>query len=94
MGRLLSIWIDRDENFLFLSLMNGTWVNNTIKESDIPHDFPLLGCCCCPSHLVTFLFRMIGWCSFVACYPILQCLALDEHRRHHHHHHHHLSHFR
>ncbi|CAA6669235.1 unnamed protein product [Spirodela intermedia] len=57
--------------------------------SDSPYDDPFLACCCCPCFVLTFLFRGIGRCLFVAFHPVLRCFGLDEHRHHHHHHHHH-----
>lgn len=55
---------------------------------DSPYGDPLMACCCCPCLLVSSIFRMIGRCMFVACYPLLQCFGLDDCRHHHHHHHH------
>ncbi|KAK9124752.1 hypothetical protein Sjap_014354 [Stephania japonica] len=57
-------------------------------EGDSPYDDPLLACCCCPCFIVSSIFRGIGRCVFVACYPLLQCFGLDDYRRHHHHLHH------
>ncbi|KAF7830860.1 hypothetical protein G2W53_013193 [Senna tora] len=34
------------------------------------------------------MFRGIGRCMFVCCYPLVQCSGLDEHRHRHHHHNH------
>ncbi|OAY46442.1 hypothetical protein MANES_07G143800v8 [Manihot esculenta] len=42
---------------------------------------------CMPCYLVS---KRVSRCLFVCCFPVLQCLGLDDHR----HHHHHLSHFR
>ncbi|MQM05111.1 hypothetical protein Taro_037918 [Colocasia esculenta] len=47
---------------------------------------PVLACCCNPCNLVASLFRRVGRCLFVACYPVLQCSGLDESRHHHHDH--------
>ncbi|PRQ59635.1 hypothetical protein RchiOBHm_Chr1g0372361 [Rosa chinensis] len=43
--------------------------------------------CHCPA--VSSIFRRIGRCMFVTCFPVIQCFGLDECRHHHHHHHHH-----
>ncbi|KAL4189978.1 hypothetical protein AMTRI_Chr08g168190 [Amborella trichopoda] len=50
-----------------------------------PYEDPLLACCC-PCFMISYFFRGLGRCIFVACYPILQCFGLDECRHHHHHH--------
>nr|KYP53761.1 hypothetical protein KK1_024335 [Cajanus cajan] len=39
------------------------------------------------SRAASCMFRGIGRCMFVTCYPVVQCLGLDEHRHRHHHHH-------
>ncbi|URD81939.1 hypothetical protein MUK42_00905 [Musa troglodytarum] len=59
-------------------------------EGVSPYDDPFLACCCCPCFLVSSILRGFGSCIFMACYPIFQCLGLDEYsqRRHHHHHSH------
>ncbi|XLU34739.1 hypothetical protein S245_070805, partial [Arachis hypogaea] len=43
-------------------------------------------CCYCPCHAASCMFRGIGRCMFVTCYPFVQCMGLDEHRHRHHHH--------
>ena len=45
----------------------------------------LMICCRCPCRAATCMFRGIGRCMFVTCYPVVQCLGLDEHRHRHHH---------
>ncbi|KAJ4971519.1 hypothetical protein NE237_004618 [Protea cynaroides] len=57
--------------------------------SDSPYDDPFLWCCCCPCFLISSLFRRLGRCAFVACYPILQCFGCDDYRHHHHYRHFH-----
>lgn len=47
----------------------------------------LMTCCRCPCRAASCMFRGIGRCMFVTCYPVVQCLGLDEHRHRHHHHH-------
>ncbi|KZV37080.1 hypothetical protein F511_16346 [Dorcoceras hygrometricum] len=47
---------------------------------------PMVGCCCWPCLLVSSVFRVIGRCMFVVCYPVLQCCGLDDCRHHHHNH--------
>ncbi|KAK7317033.1 hypothetical protein RJT34_00928 [Clitoria ternatea] len=42
--------------------------------------------CCCPCSVASCMFRGIGRCMFVSCYPVVQCFGLDEHRHRHHHH--------
>ncbi|CAL0319615.1 unnamed protein product [Lupinus luteus] len=44
----------------------------------------LMKFCCCPCDAASCMFRGIGRCMFVSCYPIVQCFGLDEHRHHHH----------
>ncbi|KAK3139086.1 hypothetical protein QOZ80_5AG0377560 [Eleusine coracana subsp. coracana] len=38
---------------------------------------------CCPCYVLGSVFRGIGRCLFVACYPVIQCCGLDECRHHH-----------
>lgn len=52
-------------------------------ERDSPLDDPFLACCCCPCYMISYMFRGIGRCMFVCCYPILQCFGLDEWRHQH-----------
>lgn len=54
-----------------------------------PYENPFLFCCCCPCLLVSSVFRGIGSCIFVSCYPILRCLGLERGDDYHHPHHHH-----
>ncbi|KAK4351232.1 hypothetical protein RND71_030545 [Anisodus tanguticus] len=49
-------------------------------------DRPFLACCCCPCYVVSSTVSMLKRCLFVACFPVLQCFGLDEHRHQHHHH--------
>ncbi|CAL0305341.1 unnamed protein product [Lupinus luteus] len=44
----------------------------------------LVKCCCYPCYAASSMFRGIGRCMFVTCYPVVQCLGLDQHRHHHH----------
>lgn len=46
----------------------------------------LMTCCRCPCRAASCMFRGIGRCMFVTCYPVVQCLGLDEHRHRHHRH--------
>ncbi|GMP69687.1 hypothetical protein CsSME_00028854 [Camellia sinensis var. sinensis] len=54
-----------------------------------PYDDPFMACCCCPCFLVSAIFRGLGRCLFVTCYPLMRCFGFDEHRHHQHHHHSH-----
>lgn len=48
----------------------------------------------CHCFAVSSIFRGIGRCMFVTCFPVIQCFGLDECRHHHHHHpHKHFSEF-
>ncbi|KAJ3676500.1 hypothetical protein LUZ60_003912 [Juncus effusus] len=51
------------------------------REKDDPHEDPLLTCCCCLPFV--YAIRGLGRCLFVACYPMLSCCGLDEHRHQH-----------
>ena len=61
--------------------------SNEMKRKSRPNKrSKLMTCCCCPCHAAACMFRGIGRCMFVTCYPIVQCMGLDEHRHRHHHH--------
>lgn len=47
----------------------------------------------CHCFAVSSIFRGIGRCMFVTCFPVMRCFGLDECRHRHHHHHHHRRHF-
>ncbi|KAI4306964.1 hypothetical protein L6164_030199 [Bauhinia variegata] len=47
--------------------------------------------CCCPVHAMSSMFRGIGRCMFVSCYPVLRCTGLDDYRHRHHDHHKHFD---
>lgn len=52
-------------------------------ECDGPEQFEdrVMSSCCCLA--VSSVFRLEGRCMIVACYPVLQCFRLDDHRHQH-----------
>ncbi|CAJ2641726.1 unnamed protein product [Trifolium pratense] len=44
----------------------------------------LMRCCSCSRRAASCMFKGIGRCVFVTCYPIVQCFDLDEHKHCHH----------
>ncbi|EOY04446.1 Uncharacterized protein TCM_019693 isoform 3, partial [Theobroma cacao] len=57
-------------------------------HGDSPYDDPFLRCCCCPCFIMSSIFRGLGRCIFVACYPVLHCFGFDDDWAHRHHHRH------
>ncbi|KAK7353513.1 hypothetical protein VNO80_18962 [Phaseolus coccineus] len=57
------------------------------KSGRVKKSNKIVTCCRCPCRAASCMFRGIGRCMFVSCYPVVQCLGLDEHRHRHHHHH-------
>ena len=59
------------------------------NERTSPRHKPFVArCCSCPRVLASSIFRRIGRCMFVSCYPVIQCFGCDNHRHRHHNHHH------
>lgn len=52
-----------------------------------PRGDSLWGSCRFPCTRVSTMFRGVGRCLFVSCYPIIQCFGWDDCRHHHHHRH-------
>lgn len=57
------------------------------NERASPRHKPFVArCCSCPRVLASSIFRRIGRCMFVSCYPVIQCFGCDNHRHRHHKH--------
>lgn len=53
-----------------------------------PRRDPRVACGCRPCIVASSIFRRMGRCMFVTCYPVIQCFGCDDHRHRRHHHKH------